>query len=192
MPVETFECQETAAEEVEQSEEALRLIEELGLDGQKTLLQVETPVRMPYPQATAEQEFVYRVLCPTVSKLSDYRRTPIPLRVLQIASHAMDQFETLQVWDAASSAIKDPVLVGLKPHPQWSWQKEVYLLARWGEELENYGTLLKNALARKRAELTQVAETSMHRAKAFLAGGVSDGDMIRKGHDWQPDFRSET
>ena len=38
MKVETFECQETAAEPIEMAEEAINLIEEMGLEGQQSLV----------------------------------------------------------------------------------------------------------------------------------------------------------
>jgi hypothetical protein len=197
MLVETYECQETAAEPIEASEEAVRLIEELGLAGQKAMLtpgteKVPAPGRLPYSQATAEQIFVFRVLCPRDYKLKDYNRTPIPLRVLQIASHAQSLgfFDELVVWDATSADEKDPVLVGLKKNAQWTWQNDSYLLARWGEELESWPTLLKRALAKKREQVAAIAEGAVRKAKAFLMDGVSlsDEELIQKGFDWSPTF----
>jgi len=197
MLVETFECQETAAEPIEASEEAIRLIEELELDGQKSILlpnvgEVSTSIRMPYPQATAEQVFVFRVLCPQNYPLKKYNRTPLPLRVLQIASHAkaLGFFGEIVVWDAADPSVKDPILIGTKDNAEWSWREDVYLLARWGEELESWPTLLRRALEKKREQITSVAEGALRKAKAFLMDGVSlsDEEIIEKGHDWMPTF----
>jgi hypothetical protein len=190
MLVESFEIQETAAEPIEACEEANRLIEELELDGQKTLLVPETPqaARMPYPEATAEQIFVFRVLCPQMYKLKEYRRAPIPLRVLQIAAHAQSLkfFRELLVWDAVTE--KDPVLVGAKTDPQWTWRDNYYLLARWGEELESWPTLVKRAITRKRQQITEAVEAAVTRAKAFLPESMTTAELIEKGFDWVPTF----
>jgi hypothetical protein len=87
MLVESYECQETASESIEASEEAVKLIEELGLEGQKSILSKNDDGdarRVPYSIANAEQLFVFQVLCPKAYKLSEYKRlTPIPLRVFQ-------------------------------------------------------------------------------------------------------------
>ena len=90
MQVESFECTETAHEPLEACQEAVSLMEQLGLDGQKELV---TPKpdngfakRLPYREITAAEAFVYRVLCPDVTPLKKYARSPIPLRVLQVAA----------------------------------------------------------------------------------------------------------
>jgi hypothetical protein len=195
MEVETFECTETAAEPIEASEEAIALIESLGLDGQRTL--IATPennptTRMPYREITKEEMFVYGVLCPTKSKLKDYKATPIPLRVLQIAAHAqsLNEFETLEVWDRDSVLVKDPVLVGLRPNKQWSWQKDTYILARWGTELETFHVLLQRALEKKRQQVLQRLESVTSKAKMLLDNidSLETRELIENGPEWQPQF----
>lgn len=195
MLVESYECQETASEPIEASEEAVRLIDDLGLEGQKEILaksEDDTTLRVPYAIANAEQLFVFRVLCPSVSKLAEYKRTPIPLRVLQIAAHAQSLgfFRELVVWDAASPAEKDPVLVGIHQRGAYAWDVDMYLLARWGEELESWPTLLKRALELKRSQCVSKATSVMGKAKAFLEYGPSmaDAEVIQKGPDWTPDL----
>lgn len=163
MQVETFECSEVAAEPIEASQEAIALCEQLGLEGQLALCRKgETPAeakRSPYREMTAEEVFTYGMLCPSIVKLSAYRRGPIPLRVLQVAAH-FQSLETglhLYVMDKESHAVKDPVLVAVGEthvHRLYSWHKCV-ILARWGEVLETFSTLLKQALKLKREELAQ-------------------------------------
>jgi hypothetical protein len=148
MEVETYEVSETAAEPTEASEEAIGLIDELGLVGQRTLVQDEDDVvtRVPYRCATAEEVRVFRALCPIETKLVDYAEEPIPLRVLQVAAHArgLNLGDELLVWHRESSTIKDPVLVA-REGDAWSSDRKYYLLARWGEELESWPTLVKLA-----------------------------------------------
>lgn len=191
MLVETFECQETAAEPIEAGEEAIALMESLGLSGQQALVSKTgksgRDERMPYREITKDEEFAYRVICPSTSKLAEYSKSPIPLRVLQVASHAhtLGMFERLDVWHAAEFVEKDPVLVGVrrKPGSTYEWEKVTYILARWGEELETFSVLLKRAIAAKREQYRQqVVET---RAKLDMAlaqvESLSDAKIIGCG-----------
>lgn len=150
--IEEFACDEITHEPTEATEEALQLIEQLELVGQKTLMageDSESNARMPYPKMTDEQQFILEVLCPGKSNMKSYSRTPIPLRILQIAAHAnsLHFFEEIQVWDAQSSAEKDPVLVGKKGY------RDYWLLARWGEHLDNWMIMMKKAKEKAAAEM---------------------------------------
>ena len=161
MKVETFECAETASEPIEASEEAIKLIQELGLDGQYDLVtrpeKSRFDTRCPYREMTADELFTYGVLCPAHVSMGRYTASPMPLRVLQIAAHAkgLGIFKDIEVWDKTGQDLKDPVLVGVTTKkmgaPPNSWNSEVrYILARWGDELETFSVLLKRALTKKR------------------------------------------
>lgn len=160
MQVETFECSETAAEPIEATEEAIALMESMGMQGQLELIRPKgdkPAARCCYREITAEEFFVYKLLCPTETKLSQYSASPIPLRVLQVAAHAksLELFRELYVWDRESVTVKDPVLIASTGANDWDWQQKRYILARWGEELETFSTLLKRALAAKREQLSE-------------------------------------
>jgi hypothetical protein len=182
MQVETYECTELCEETAEDTSLATDLIEQLGLSGQQSLLTNDK--RLPYPQATQEQLFVFQTLCPVEQKLRDYGRTTIPLRVLQVAAHAKDLFDALYVWDVAG-VDKDPVLVGAKGT---TWQKTYYLLARWGEELEAWSVLLKRALEKKRALLADHARSMAVKWKTISEAGIAETDiqLIQNGASWTP------
>lgn len=193
MQVETFKCKETAAEPIEASEEAIRLIGELGLDGQSSLITKETgtnkDTRLPYQEATAEEMFVYQTICPVEVGVETYKESPMPLRVLQVLAHAKstNYFDQIVVWDKASSGVLDPVLVGWKGE-KYTPSRKCYLLARWGEVLEPYPVMAKQALAmwRERAanELKKTA------AQCTLAisyyENMSLADAAEKRFDWKP------
>lgn len=150
MQVETYECEETAAETIEASEEALALVEELGLDGQKTLLcppkAGDTARRCPYPEATVEQIRVFSLVCPIRFALTLYSRCPMPLRVLQVASHAtaLGIFDRLEIWDHPSQDTKDPILVA-HTRPQYQSDNKIHFLARWGDTLDEWPALVRIA-----------------------------------------------
>lgn len=177
MLVETFECQETASEPIEASEEAIRLINEMGLEGQQSLIHgdesSQRDTRMPYREITDLERFVYKTLCPVSYEIAAYKRTPIPLRVLQIAAHAKDTgcFDKLVVWDAAAEADKDPVLVGIKKgEGEQAWRTTTFILARWGDVLDEWPILCKRALERHREKVRAKLLEIKHKVDARLAG----------------------
>lgn len=196
MQVETFECRETAAEPIEACEEALDLIEQLGLAGQKELTakkdEGQPAARCPYREITTEEAFVYGVLCPKKSPLKNYKASPIPLRVLQIAAHAnsLGLFKELEVWDKASVELKDPVLVAHTGNPRYTWENKTFILARWGEVLETFSVLMTRALEAKRTQVIQRLESVTSKAKMLLDNidSLETQELITNGPEWMPDF----
>lgn len=167
MSVETFECTETASEPIEMAEEAISLIESLGLDGQRELVRPREGQargeRFPYREMTDEEEFVYRVLCPEAYPIKEYSRSPIPVRVLQVAAHAQEFFDSIVVWDKASADTKDPVLVGIRKVDS---REHNYILARWGNELDEWPAMLKQALDKHRQSLKAQCERAIAELRA--------------------------
>lgn len=190
MQVETFECHETASEPIEATEEALALMEELGLTGQKALVspKADSPAaRCPYREMTKEEAFVYRVLCPKQYALKEYSRTPIPLRVLQIAAHAngLGLFKKLVVWDVADVEVKDPVLVGIMPDAEYSWMDKHFILARWGEVLEAFATLRTRAFGQKRRQFAEEVDriTTQVAAEKSRVLSMTNEEVMEHGWD---------
>lgn len=169
MQIETFECPEVSAEPLEASEEAIGLIESLGLGGQRELIAKHSKsgreTRLPYRQMLKDEMAVYKTLCPKSRKLEEYEASPIPLRVLQVAAHAKSLLPSefhLYVWDREAAEIPDPVLIATNSIYEFSTGRVTYLLARWGEHLETFETLVKRVAAQKRESLkAAVAEASM-------------------------------
>jgi hypothetical protein len=153
MKVETFEINEHLENHLEINDEQLKLIEELGLEGQKTLIgESSNKTLCMYPQVTEEQSFIIKTLCPKKFNFKDYKRMQIPLRVMQVIAHVIQEnyFDHLCIFDKKEEAIKDPFLLGVKG----DWHRgEYFLLARWGEELLSWKELAieaKNLWAEKR------------------------------------------
>ena len=195
MQVETFECSEVAAEPIEACEEALSIIEQLGLTGQQELTAKpagKLASRMPYREITKDELFVYGVLCPEKTELERYRSSPIPLRVLQIAAHAhsIGMFERLEVWDRASVMVKDPVIVGITRNKERTWERTTYILARWGETLETFHVLMQRALQDKRAQVMTRLASVTSKAKMLLDNieSLETKELIENGPEWEPTF----
>jgi hypothetical protein len=170
MIVETYEVTETLADgetEDTQSEEALALIESLGLEGQQKLVSRrsvnngdEVVTRNPYRQLTSEEMAVFSTCFSSRADLTDYSLGMIPLRVLQVAAHAqtcLPENTTLEVWHPEDSTIRDPLLIGRQRE---GYNTHFWLLARWGESLEDFDTLRAIAARRLMATCkTRVVET---------------------------------
>jgi hypothetical protein len=166
--VETFECQETISETVEQSEEAVKLINELDLEGQQTYVKPtdenDFVTRMPYRLIKADEKLVYQTLCPKETRLEQFEDCPIPLRVLQIISHAK-QFDTLKafwIW-SAQGEIKDPVLLAATEDKNYR-SGQTYILARWADELDSFEALKQKALKLLKASYRTKIEQAIERA----------------------------
>ena len=150
MKVETYEIEPevTAGFEVEDREEVTSLIEAMNLAGQRELLTKgeNTATRLPYRLITKEERFVYGELCPEITEIEDYRGEAIPVRVLRVAKQYRPEFARIEVWHKASANVKDPVLVGVMKDPESTWREHIYILARWGNELEDLAILKAKAI----------------------------------------------
>jgi hypothetical protein len=146
MKIETYEIEEGVEScTPEQDQEALALIEKLGLDGQKTLVRKtedNSGVRFQYPEMTAQENAVYSAIFPQKTHLKTYSHGVIPVRVLQVAAHASEFCDTILVWHKKVRD-PDPLLVGIVG-PDYS-PKKIFRLARWGEALKDFKELIEDA-----------------------------------------------
>ena len=161
MKIETYEQEQqtTDISQLAADGEYAILVEQLGLNGQKIFLdhdgEPSSPV-FPYPRLTEEQKRVFEYHCPIKTKLKEYRSEVIPVRVLQVASHAEScQFlKTLWVWHPKDARL-DPVLIGTTGQ----YDSDPYLLARWGLVWKEFNQLKEEAIEGwKRLRMTKLAE----------------------------------
>lgn len=153
--VETFHMEEVSVDQrsLEVEPDSIALIERLGLSGQQSLICPPTPqqvvstsTRIPFRRMKADESIVYQTLCPQRFKVEDYSVQPIPYRVLKLISDCRDNgwFAALQIWDAEQAVVRDPVLVGFTKNGYA--QESPFILARWGEHLDEFPALLKQAV----------------------------------------------
>ena len=183
--VETYEVESLNGSEIENlaaEGEALAIIEQLGLDGQKNL-GGESGSNFPYRQLTAIEHFTFKTLFPNRAKIEDYKAGPIPLRALQVAAFVRqldsEEFAYLEIWYPAPG-IDDPVLVARKN----SYSDPVYLLARWGaalkpvEELyEQAKGLVSSKTKAKLLKIKQEVETALADPDSFYAEEIAEGKI---------------
>jgi len=165
MEVELYDVLEMGVDlEKEPDLESIALITELDLKGQLTQVN-DNNERLPYQMITMEQNVIMSALFGSFQKISDYDKGPIPYRVLKEAKVAKEHFKHLYIVFDTPAEDKDPILLGVNDEFQtWKGKEEVYknsfLIARWGEALEDWGVLMKKALARNKdigiAKFTEV------------------------------------
>lgn len=152
--VETFHMEEVSVDQrsLEVEADSIALIERLGLSGQQSLIRPPTPQqavstssRIPFRRMKADESIVYQTLCPHRFNIENYSVQPIPYRVLKLISDCQDNgwFSALQIWDAEQAIVRDPVLVGFTQSGYH--QESPFILARWGEHLDEFPALLKQA-----------------------------------------------
>lgn len=183
MQVETYEVepQSTEIASLAADGEAAMLIEQLGLDGQRSLVNQKTGTVCPYRLITAEEKAVFETLFPQKAAAKDYKSGPIPLRVLQCIAHVREleraDMAYLQVWYPKDGK-DDPVLVARSDY----YTNPIYLIARWGLALlpfeklremaiEKMTASAKAALSRARSEIEAASASVEDRVRASILGG---------------------
>lgn len=144
MQIETYECETVPSAEF--TEEAIALAEKIGATKQSNFYQEGKPV-IPYRFMTPVEMAVYQIMLPHRDEINNFDAGPIPLRVLQVAAHANEILEegTLVVWHQGVG--KDDPLLTLRIGTSYSGK--YYLLARWGDVLEEFAVLLEQASKRQ-------------------------------------------
>lgn len=139
------------AEIPERGEQWSKLVEDLGLEGQRQLCSVSPESPIPFPAMNKEMVRVYETLCPVKRVVKDYNKTAIPIRVLEIAGFCVmkEYFGKIEVW--YDDKEPDPILVGCDG-------EDKYILARWAAEIEEYAVLRRKAIERKAAEMIMKLE----------------------------------
>lgn len=150
--VETFFVEETL--NLVHNNEALtkwnEKVEELGLEGQKSVVQVgKSPI--PFLWMNASMINTFTTLCPTKEPVAKYSKTPIPVELLEVISLCQKEgyFDEMKVW--YNERDKDPVIVGYKwgEYSEHDWGKEAYskkyLIGRWADVKASLDSLIVRA-----------------------------------------------
>lgn len=128
-------------------------IEELGLEGQKSVLVMKDKSPIPFLWMNNSLIATFSTLCPTKVNIDKYDKTPIPLEILELVSLSKKEgyFDLIQVW--YNDVDKDPVVVGYSIDQEYknreSYYQEVYskkyLIGRWADMKASLDTLIDRA-----------------------------------------------
>ncbi len=163
-------------EPTEIAEEAVALIAELeaqgmALAGQKSLVtQTEhgTVTRCPFREMNEDEKFVYGLLLPEHVKVTEFD-DPMPVEVLRKLKRAKEFFPCFRVWRKAKGQ-PDPILVGYIGEESWGGTKgEPHIIIRWGEVLDEWPALVKQAAVAFRAKVAEACNEIIAKATVRLA-----------------------
>ena len=139
--------------------------------------------KLDFALFTREQAGVYGAICPNKDsiepeKIIDY---PLPDRVLEIVKLVQvdNRFYKYEVWKSDAYEIKDPILLGRvrdEKNPTYTWNDKFYLIARWGEELEQFDKLKTKAIN----FMKEHSLTKCIKLKAMLSAYLENPDLFCK------------
>ena len=114
-------------------------------------------------------------LVPTRVPVEKYTLTTIPLEVLEVLKFAKDQnmYEGYEIWSANDKP--DPILVGWNfqsaedREKNYTWRKERYLMARWGDCALELPELCQLGFDRLKEQLSDKVRKALINCNAILA-----------------------
>jgi hypothetical protein len=109
-------------------------IDELGLEGQKSVLGGNETSTVPYPYMNTMMVNLYGTLCPSKVEVKEYSKTPIPKEVLEQLRFTIKEqhFQGIEIWYDDKSP--DPVVVG-KTFKWYGYKDGTYLQDKDGKQL---------------------------------------------------------
>jgi hypothetical protein len=115
-----------------------------------------------------------QAICPKIQETENYTRTTIPLEVLKVYKYAKDNqmFDGFQIW--YNDIEPDPMLIGWKwmdeeaKKKNYSWKKNRFLIARWGDCAMEMPELLQLGFNTIKTQLLDSAKESMSKCKLFI------------------------
>lgn len=152
--------EEDQKEIIGNSDEWLKKVKELGLEGQETLCEPDkSPV--PFRLMDAELTAIIDALCPEYENYKKYSGDPFPMQVLGHIAFAEREghFEEMRVRYHRQKP--DPFLIG-KRNGKW------YLICQWGPEKLSLDELKERAKAYWREKTKANLEAAIEEAKAQL------------------------
>lgn len=150
MAVEIFiepELEELSLEE--RSEEWHNLCKDLSMEGQLSLCNsqegnINPP---PYTYMDPKTQRIVSVLCPRKVLAKDYKASTIPLDVLKEISKASAGGWYSKIWICYDDVSDDPFVIGLLNNSV-SFNGNLHMIARWGNEILPFEILEKKAIER--------------------------------------------
>lgn len=194
MQVEVYDMRELNSETLqpEPDQEAIDLARELGLEGQLSRVKSDgtIDIRHGYEVVTDDQQAVMEELFGAFTAVDRYDDGPIPVRVLKEIAFAREHFDHLLVIHAPGAQIDDPILVGVEGAFYGGTKgrsrevfgmgaRKVYLIARWGDALQSWAELARQAEQAARTRLLaelRSASTRIATAIALLVQGAQITD----------------
>jgi hypothetical protein len=170
----------------EQLAEYHELTAELGL---QVVEQQDQKVPNVYTFLNSAMTKQLHAICPKHLKVEEYKKSTIPVEVLKVLKFAKEQnmYEGYEIW--YNDVEPDPLLIGWNyssdnaREKQYGWQKDRFLMARWGDCAMELPELLQVGFDKLKQELIDKAKLAISTCKSV----IEDPDMyVRKVLSEQP------
>jgi hypothetical protein len=170
----------------EQLAEYHELTAELGL---QVVEQQDQKVPNVYIFLNSAMTKQLHAICPRHLKVEEYKKSTIPVEVLKVLKFAKEQnmYEGYEIW--YNDVEPDPLLIGWNyssdnaREKQYSWQKDRFLMARWGDCAMELPELLQVGFDKLKQELIDKAKQAISTCKSV----IEDPDVyVRKILSEQP------
>jgi hypothetical protein len=164
----------------EQLAEYHELTAELGL---QIVEQQENKVPNVYVFLNSAMTKQLHAICPKHIEVGNYRKSTIPVEVLKVLKFAKDNnmYEGYEIW--YNDVEPDPLLIGwnysndIAREKQYSWQKDRFLMARWGDCAVELPELLQVGFNKLKQELIDKAKEAISTCNSV----INDPDIyVRK------------
>jgi hypothetical protein len=128
-----------------------------------------------YPVLNQAMQRQLKALCPSSELIEKYTRSTIPLEILSVYKFCKDNnmFDEVRIWFDDKQL--DPLVIGYNWIDEeskikgYSWQKNKYLIARWGDCAKEIPQLLQEGFERIKLELTEKALVAKEKCNSILA-----------------------
>lgn len=128
-----------------------------------------------------------QAVCPVYVAVEDYTKSTIPLDVLVALDYCkgVNMYEGYQVW--YNDVEPDPLLIGWNyqndraRENQYSWQKNYYLIARWGDCALELPQLLKLGYDKIVKELSSKSKLGLEKLNSISKNPEIYADIILAG-----------
>jgi hypothetical protein len=147
---------------LEEKERYERLVEELGLSGQRIYTTNAGGTVIPFPACTTQMFESIKALFTESCEPDEFKHEVIPIRVLELIKLCRDEnyFNGMKIY--YSRVIADPVLIGTKDRVN-------YLVAKWGDSLMTDQEILSEGYKAKRADIERRAKEKMKEMQDTLS-----------------------
>lgn len=147
------------------------LTSELGL---QVVTQQEQQVPNVYTFLNSAMTKQLHAICPRHTAVVDYKKSTIPVEVLKVLKFAKDNnmYEGYEIW--YNDVEPDPLLIGWNysndtaREKKYDWQKDRFLMARWGDCAMELPELLQVGFDKLKQELLDKAKQAISTCKSVI------------------------
>jgi hypothetical protein len=156
----------------EQLAEYHELTAELGLQTVEQSQEQKVPNVYAFLNSAMTKQL--HAICPKHTAVVDYKKSTIPVEVLKVLKFAKDNnmYEGYEIW--YNDIEPDPLLIGWNysndtaREKKYDWQKDRFLMARWGDCAMELPELLQVGFDKLKQELLDKAKQAISTCKSVM------------------------